>query len=393
MSARNYFSAREKNCNKFIDLPSINPQKFYYRGGYDLPALSATTNSFINRNINYSFEVQSFDVNLDNIERSGTPFSDFFSESETGTPDFHSEESDSSTGSILRKNTAEATKTLADEWEKIERTIYNEDGEKSKRPEVIEECEQWKQLHPQLRVVGKAIQLPEKKLNYRQIETDEVIAMHYSDYEEFSEGAERLSQSSTDVTPQNSPRVSVCDFTEPKLSREKVTFSHKHDNHDLPDDFCSMLTITPLHARSPSRRRQNSSILKSEIASSRWMRNNRPDSSVNCDRNSAKSFMSLDTRNFNMALSARDRNKVMNRVVTAKPRDGARLEPLYTPESNHNDVSRLSSSRHGIHRKVSLPPLLLEEEKRKMGSAKKHSCKSKKAAQRNLFHFDRVKHI
>lgn len=67
------------------------------------------------------------------------------------TPDFRSEESDSSSGSALRRSTAEATKTLADEWERIERTLYDEDGEKSSRQQIIEECKQWRQLHPQLR--------------------------------------------------------------------------------------------------------------------------------------------------------------------------------------------------------------------------------------------------
>lgn len=68
-----------------------------------------------------------------------------------GTPDFHSEESDSSSGSALHRNTAEATKTLVEEWERIERTLYNEEGEKSVRSNIIEECKQWRQLHPQLR--------------------------------------------------------------------------------------------------------------------------------------------------------------------------------------------------------------------------------------------------
>lgn len=67
------------------------------------------------------------------------------------TPDLHSEESDSSSGSVLRQTTAEATKILWDEWEKIERTIYGEEGEKCTRPQMLEECRQWRQLHPQLR--------------------------------------------------------------------------------------------------------------------------------------------------------------------------------------------------------------------------------------------------
>lgn len=68
-----------------------------------------------------------------------------------GTPDFRSEESDSSAGSALCRNTAEASKTLAAEWERIERTLYDEDGEKCNRPHIVEECKQWRQLHPQLR--------------------------------------------------------------------------------------------------------------------------------------------------------------------------------------------------------------------------------------------------
>lgn len=250
------------------------------------------------------------------------------------------------------------------------------------------------------RIVGKAIQLPEKRLSYRQIEHDEVIAMHYSDYEEFSESEERLSQSSTDVTPQNSPRVSIAeDLGEHRLSREKVSFYPMYnDEADLPDSFCSLLQITPIHIHSPYRKRQNPSILRSEIASSRWMRNPRPDSSLNCDRNSAKSFVSLDTRNYgNTALSASERNALMNnRVVTARHRDLARLEPICTPEIPQSDVTRLPNviSPHYSIRKVSLPPLLLEEEKRKVsvGSAKKHNVKTRKTVSKSLFQLDRVKH-
>lgn len=84
MSARNYLSAREKNINKLIDcLPNINQQKFGYNVRTELPALSANTSSLLNRNLNYSYDIQSFET--DSVERTGTPFSDFFSESETGT--------------------------------------------------------------------------------------------------------------------------------------------------------------------------------------------------------------------------------------------------------------------------------------------------------------------
>ncbi|KAJ8733492.1 hypothetical protein PYW08_001790 [Mythimna loreyi] len=396
MSARNYLSAREKNISKLIDcLPNINQQKFGYRSGQELPPLSANTSTFVNRNLNYSFEVQPYMVN--SLERAGTPFSDFFSESETGTPDFHSEESDSSSGSALRRNTAEATKTLAAEWERIERTLYNEDGEKCTRPNILDECKQWRQLHPQLRIVGKGIQLPEKRLSYKQMEHDEVIAMHYSDYEEFSESEERLSQSSTDVTPQNSPRASADDLAEHRLTRDKV-YPMYNDETELPDAFCSLLQITPIHIHSPHRKRQNPSILRSELASSRWMRNPRPDSSLNCDRNSAKSFVSLDTRNYgNLALSASERNALMNsRVVTARHRDLARLEPIYTPEIPQSEVMRLPNgiSSHFSIRKVSLPPLLLEEEKKKVSisSARKHNVRTRKSVPKGMFQLDRVKY-
>ncbi|KAM3960981.1 uncharacterized protein ACR2FA_004928 [Aphomia sociella] len=396
MSARNYVSARDRNFGKISDcLPNINHQKFGYHTGQELPVLSANTSSLLNRNLNYSFE------RYDSVERAGTPFSDFFSESETGTPDFHSEESDSSSGSAFRRNTAEATNTLASEWERIERTLYNEDGEKSTRPQIIEECKQWRQLHPQLRIVGKAIPLPEKRLCYRQMEHDEVIAIHYSDYEEFSESEERLSQSSTDVTPQNSPRVSIAeDLFESKLSREKVSFypTYYNEEYALPDSFCSLLQITPIQIRSPSyKKRQNPSLLRSEIASSRWMRSTRPESSLNCDRNSAKSFVSLDTRNYgNLALSASGCNNLYNnRVVTARHRDLTRLEPLCSPDLQQNDMSKLSNGipqQYSI-RKVSLPPLLLEEEKKKVmvGSAKKHNARARKSVSK-FYQLDKVKH-
>ncbi|XP_063533072.1 uncharacterized protein LOC134743516 [Cydia strobilella] len=387
MSARNYLSAREKNINKYIDsLPHINSQKFNYRS--ELPALSASKNNHVNRNLNYSFEVP---YRLGSSERPTTPFSDFFSESETGTPDFRSEESDSSAGSALLRSTAEATRTLAAEWDRIERTLYSEEGEKSNRPQIIEECKQWRQLHPQLRVIGKAILLPEKRLSFRGIEHDEVIAMHYSDYEEFSESEERLSLSSTDVTPQNSPRISIENLSETKMQREKVNlFSMFGDEHELPDSFCSLLHITPIQIRSPLQRKRQNPFIKSEIASSRWMRNSRPESSVNYDRNSAKSFVSLDPSNYGTAMSASERkNGINGRVITAKSRDLAKLEPLHTPE--YHDTHRLPSAfgQHNNARKVSLPPLLLEEDKRKVSAGKKH-MKTRKPS-KHVYNLDRVK--
>ncbi|XP_045446796.1 uncharacterized protein LOC123654989 [Melitaea cinxia] len=386
MSARKYIlSARERNINKIIDyLPQISHQRATFRSGQELPALSANAGNFVNRNLNYSYKIPHYAD--DSLERASTPFSDFFSESET---DFNSEESDSSSGSALRKNTAEATKTLTEEWARIERTLYDEDGEKCSRANILEECRQWRQLHPQLRIVGKAIPLPEKRLCYRQMDHEEVIAMHYSDYDQFSESEERLSQSSTDVTPQNSPRVSITDDTyEPKLSREKVSF--KLEELDLPDTFCSLLHITPIQIRSPSqRKRPNPSILRSDLVSSRWMRNTRPGSSFHYERSSAKSFVSLDTRNYNSIVT--DNSKVLNaRVLTARHRELAKLEPLYTPDYPPNEGSKLNNGTHSQvnMRKVSLPPLLLEEEKRKVPV---HSAKKLRSRKMSKGYLDKVK--
>lgn len=264
--------------------------------------------------------------------------------------------------------------------------------------------------------MGKAIKLPEKKHGCRSIEYDEVIAMQYSDYSEFSENEERFSQSSSDVTPQNSPRPSICehlgdtkshekvsiseDMYEPKLYREKVSFRPMcSDEKNLPYSFCSLLHITPIQIHSPAhRKRPNPSILKSDAASSRWMKNSRPDSTKHYDRNSAKSFVSLDPKNYeNLALSASERNKILNsRILTAKHRDLTRLEPLCTPEMSPNDMSRLGMcAPHQYNvRKVSLPPLLLEEEKKKVtlvSSAKKHS-KSKKSGNKSIYNLDRLRH-
>lgn len=393
MSARNYYTLSENGMGKLLNcLPNINHQKPGNRSRQELPPLSGNAGNFFNRNLNYSYDLQPYV--LDNEDRAGTPFSDFFSESETDTPDFRSEESDSSAGSALCRSTAEATKILAQEWDRIERTLYDEEGEKCTRPHIIEECKQWKQLHPHLRIVGKAIQLSEKRLSCRQFECDEVFAMHYSDYEKFSESEERLSQSSTDVTPQNSPRASVEDLHEPKLMREKLLYPVNNEYIELPDSFCSLLQITPIQIHSPLHRKRQS--LKPEVTSSRWMRGSRPDSSVNCDRNSAKSFASWDTRNHGNTLSASERIAFMNsRVVTAKHRDLKRLEPLCSPGMTQNDVSNLlsgNSYQYGV-RKVSLPPLLLDERKKvaSVSSAKKYSIKTKKGA-KCLFQLDKVKH-
>ncbi|CAH2071796.1 unnamed protein product, partial [Iphiclides podalirius] len=362
MSARNYLSAREKNI-------------------------------IVNRNLGFSFKAQPFSE--ESLDRVSTPFSDFFSDSETGTPDFRSEESDSSSGSALRRNTEEATKSLEAEWEKIERTLYNEEGEKTTRPLMVEECKQWRQLHPQLRILGRGIPLPKIRLCNRPIDHDEVIAMHYSDYEQFSESEERLSQSSTDVTPQNSPRVlGIENPCEPRLSREKITiYPRQDDDLDFGDAFSSLLQITPIQIRSPYKKRQSHSILRSELASSRWMRGSRPDSSVNCGRSSAKSFVSLDTGKYSNILCGLDVKNVNGRVVTARHRDMGRLEPIYTPEPPHTDVNKGNGPMY-LNRKVSLPPLSMEEERRKIssiGSARKQIGKTKKSQQKNSL-LDRGKH-
>lgn len=216
--------------------------------------------------------------------------------------------------------------------------------------------------------------------------------MHYSDYEEFSESEERLSESSSDVTPENSPRISVTEAPyEPKMQREKISFYQPYnDEVNLSDTFCSLLQITPIQIHSPlQRKKQNSTLLRSERASSKWM--NRPDSSVNCDRSSAKSFISLDPRNYNnLALSASERNTLLNtRVVTA------RLEPI-TPEVSHDMIKLLNCVSHPYNiRKVSLPPLHLEDERKKVtpiSSAKKHTIKARKSASKNLFHLDKGKY-
>ncbi|XP_045493972.1 uncharacterized protein LOC123693068 isoform X1 [Colias croceus] len=387
MSARNYLSAREKSNIRGDCLPYINHQKFARRS--EVPVLSANEYNLVNRNLIYSYNHH---FAGDSLERSGTPFSDFFSESETGTPDFQSEESDSSAGSVLKRNTAEATKTLADEWDRIERTLYDEDGEKCMRPQIIEECKQWQQLHPQLRVIGKGLPTPDRRLHYRQIEHEEIIAMHYSDYEQFSESEERQSQSSTDVTPTNSPRASLEDMHNTKLSREKTSYSTYGPDIDVSDTFSSLLHITPIQIRSPShKKKQSQSILRSDIASSKWMKTHRPDSSINFGRNSAKSYISLDTKNL-CNLNSVEQKKNNNRVFTARLRDMSHLQPLNSPDIQHG----ISKYQNGMQpqyniRKVSLPPLLLEEEKKKVsfGSAKKQT---KYRKNNKMHHFDKYKH-
>lgn len=84
MSARKYvLSARERNISKLIDyLPQINHQKLDYRSGQELPPLSANTTGLVNRNLKYSYNIPAYAI--DSPERTSTPFSDFFSESETG---------------------------------------------------------------------------------------------------------------------------------------------------------------------------------------------------------------------------------------------------------------------------------------------------------------------
>lgn len=84
MSAPNYFSMRENGMGKLLNcLPNNNQQKSSNRYGQELPPLSGNTGRFLNRNLNYSYDLQRPYV-LDTEDRAATPFSDFFSESETG---------------------------------------------------------------------------------------------------------------------------------------------------------------------------------------------------------------------------------------------------------------------------------------------------------------------
>lgn len=80
MSARNYLSAREKHT-KYDCLPEIKQQKFSYRSGTELPPVSANISNVVNRNIGYPYGIQSYMLST---QRAGTPFSDFFSDSEIG---------------------------------------------------------------------------------------------------------------------------------------------------------------------------------------------------------------------------------------------------------------------------------------------------------------------
>lgn len=238
------------------------------------------------------------------------------------------------------------------------------------------------------RILGKAISIPDKRLHYRQIEHEEVIAMYYSDYEQFSESEERHSQSSTDVTPTNSPRTSTSDIPETRLSREKISYQCTPEI-DLSTTFSSLLQIKPIQIRSPThKKKQNQSILRSDIASSKWMKSYRPDTSMNIGRNSAKSYISLDyTKNLSNINSLESR--VSTRIFTARLRE-SNLQPLYSPEL-HNGVFRNGSQPHHIMRKVSLPPLLKEDEKKKMavGSAIKQNKYRKNS---NKLHLDRLKY-
>ncbi|XP_050664100.1 uncharacterized protein LOC126964832 [Leptidea sinapis] len=365
MSVRNYLSAREKSeLTSFVDYLPLRKQHKNTRPS-QLPVLSANPDSIHNRNLVYPIDHHYLG---NKFERSSSPLSDFFSESEIGTPDFLSEESDSSAGSELRRNTAEATRILAEEWERIERTLYKEEGEKCTRPQMIEECKQWQELHLHLRVVGKGLPGPEKQLYFRQISNEEVIALNYNNYEQYSESEERLSQSSADVTPTNSPRTSSSGDYEPTLCREK--FSHKMNTDEISDRFSSLLHISSLQIRSPlPRRKQNQSVLRSEVASSRWMRSSRPESSINLGRNSAKSYISFDTRNLN--INSTECNTLRKGVFTARNSEPPNHQ-MYATDIHNGMFARTNL------RKISLPPLMLEEEKRILVSS------AKKQKQRKL---------
>lgn len=83
MSARNYILSARERSNKLIDyLPHINQQKSGYRSGRELPALSANAGGLMNRNLLFSYKIPSYTA--DSLDRPRTPFSDLFSESETG---------------------------------------------------------------------------------------------------------------------------------------------------------------------------------------------------------------------------------------------------------------------------------------------------------------------
>lgn len=409
MSARQDVS-RENTLNDNT-LPTIKQK---YSGDKNKNGFSETIKS--SRNISYNFGNSI--VYTNNLSPQELPYYDYFSESDsgTGTPDLVSDESDSSAGSALSRNDAAATKILAEEWEKIERTLYDEDGEKVDRRNLIEECKQWKLLVPHLRILGKKIPIPEMRHYFRRTEEEEVHALNRTDCSDFSESEERLSDSSlSDTTLYNSPIIQTprnCKNIPASASSVRNALPN-NDLKNFQDSFNSILQITPLYQRTPSAYsgrsyRQYSSILKSEISSSKWTRNTSPDIVIlpqNLDnphnmydnRNSATPLLSLGSRKSALStLSAKDTNKLVNgkRVLTARQRDMSSLSRYQPMQSRHSVILESKIKNNRVYNsfdsnkskgKVSLPPILHLEEKSKLAHpnsaiVSKHSSKGQRSS-------------
>lgn len=63
------------------------------------------------------------------------------------------ESSGSSASSMFSWADPDATSLVAEEWEKIQRTLYDEPGPKVQHKRLIDECNQWKQMYPHFRFV------------------------------------------------------------------------------------------------------------------------------------------------------------------------------------------------------------------------------------------------
>lgn len=67
--------------------------------------------------------------------------------------------SGSSASSMFSWADPDATTLVAEEWEKIQRTLYDESGPKVLQKHLIDECNQWKSFYPQLRYIFSIIDL------------------------------------------------------------------------------------------------------------------------------------------------------------------------------------------------------------------------------------------
>ncbi|XP_077287931.1 uncharacterized protein LOC143912520 isoform X2 [Arctopsyche grandis] len=207
-------------------------------------------------------------------------FQDFFyrsgwpSLSDTDSPGcLEIDSSGSSASSMFSWADPDATTLVAEEWEKIQRTLYDEPGPKVLQKHLIDECNQWKSFYPHLRIIGKRYKLKNEESDEFHDTEEEILA---TQYDSDADSTLTIKAESTPNIKQTRNRKLVKQKANMKLHNNTVgsTVKSRQNAIDLIDELDQYLHITSIdstsnYTKSP-RVDGTSSIIRSEMSSSRW---------------------------------------------------------------------------------------------------------------------------